>query len=334
MPDGPNRRSTRSGLRGSVTALNCGQYDGRGGRAITKLFIIGNGFDIHHGVRSRYTDFADWLENVDREVHAAVEEYLPTWVDAEGKVQNAWADLENNLEHFDIDQLLEHGSNFLPSYGADDWSDSGHHDFEYELDRVIRSLSAGLHKNFVRWLGTLSIPTQIASPVRLIDPQAKFLNFNYTPTIQSLYGVANVLHIHGSLADRSSQIVLGHGWTPGAKDRWEGHIDEDTDTRVAGGYRLIDEYFRETFKPTAEIIQRNQTFFAGLDDVSEVYVFGHGLADVDGPYFAEMLKHVPEDAQWTISYHGGDREREKIVAAAIKIGIPTGRARFAFLRDL
>ena len=334
MPHGPNCRPTRPGLRGSVTALDCWLYDGRRARAITKLFIIGNGFDIHHGVRSRYTDFADWLANVDREVHAAVEKYLPTWVDAEGKVQNAWADLENNLEHFDIDQLLEHGSNFLPSYGADDWSDSGHHDFEYELDRVIRSLSAGLHKNFVHWLGTLSIPTQIASPVRLIDPQAKFLNFNYTPTIQSLYGAANVLHIHGSLADASSHIVLGHGWTPSAKDRWEGRIDEDTDTRVAGGYRLIDEYFRETFKPTAEIIQRNQAFFAGLNNLSDVYVFGHGLADVDGPYFAEMLKHLPDDVQWTISYHGGDREREKIEAAAIKIGIPTGRARFAFLRDL
>ena len=124
MPHGPNRRSTRPGLRGSVTALHCWLYDGRRAGAITKLFIIGNGFDIHHGVRSRYTDFADWLANVDREVHATVEEYLPTSVDAEGKVQNAWADLENNLEHFDIDQLLEHGSNFLPSYGADDWSDS------------------------------------------------------------------------------------------------------------------------------------------------------------------------------------------------------------------
>lgn len=301
---------------------------------MTKLFIIGNGFDIHHGIRSRYTDFADWLETIDREVHQAVEEFLPTWVDAEGNLQKAWSDLENNLEHFDTDLLLEYGSNFLPSYGADDWSDSGHHDFEFELDRVIRALSVGLHLNFVRWLGTLNLPTQTLSPVRAIDPDAKFLNFNYTGTIQALYGATNVLHIHGSLADKTSQIVLGHGWTPGAKERWEERIDEDTDTRVAGGYRLIDNYFRETFKPTAEIIQRNRVFFTALGDVSEVYVLGHGLAQVDAPYFSEMLKHLSEDVDWTISYYGENRERAKIEAAAIEIGIPTERARFAFLRDL
>ncbi|WP_071797421.1 bacteriophage abortive infection AbiH family protein [Natronohydrobacter thiooxidans] len=301
---------------------------------MTKLFIIGNGFDVHHGISSRYTDFGSWLETVDREVHWAVEKFLPSWVDSEGNVQNAWSDLESNLEHLGTDQLLDYGLNFLPSYGADDWSDSGHHDFEYELDRVIRALSVGLHSNFVRWLGTLIIPTQTLLPVRAIDPQAQFLNFNYTPTLQSLYGAANVLHIHGTLADPASQIVLGHGWTPAANDRLGDRIDEDTDIRVAGGYLLIDEYFRETFKPTAEIIQRNKAFFTGLIDVSEVYVFGHGLAEVDAPYFAEMLKHLSKDVDWIISYHGGDREREKIETAAIKIGIPIKRARFAFLRDL
>ncbi len=299
-----------------------------------KLFIIGNGFDIHHGINSRYTDFAKWLKPVDGEVHKAVEDFLPTWVDDYGNESDAWSDLENNLEHFDTDQLLDYGSNYLPSYGADDWSDSGHHDFEWELDRIISSLSVGLHKNFVDWLGSLAIPTHTTNPVRIIDPSAKFLNFNYTPTLQTLYGAANVLHIHGTLASGASEIVLGHGWKPGEKERWEDRIDENTDTRLAGGYRLIDAYFRQTFKPTAEIIRRNQAFFAGLDDVSEVYVFGHGLADVDGPYFAEMLKHLSQDAQWTISYYGGDREREKIESAAIMTGIPSDRTRFSLLRDL
>ena len=199
---------------------------------------------------------------------------------------------------------------------------------------MISALSVGLHRNFVRWLGTLSIPTQTLAPVRSIDPQAKFLSFNYTPTIQTLYGATNILHIHGSLADKTSQIVLGHGWAPEAKDRWEERIDEDTDTRVAGGYRLIDDYFRETFKPTAKIIQSNIAFFKNLGDVSEVCVFGHALAQVDAPYFAEMLKYIPQDVGWTISYYGNNREREKIEAAAIEMGIPIERTRLAFLHDL
>lgn len=312
--------------------LQTGQCSAMG--VMSKLFIIGNGFDIHHGIKSKYTDFAGWVESADNEVYRAVEEFLPTWVDREGNVQNAWSDLENNLEYFDTDQLLDYGSNFLPSYGADDWSESGHHDFEYELDRVIRALSVGLHRSFVRWLDTLSIPTETLVPVRSVDPQAKFLTFNYTPTIQRLYGATNVLHIHGSLADTTSQIVLGHGWTAGAEDRWEDRIDERTDTRVAGGYRLIDEYFRETFKPTAKIIQSNLAFFEGLSDVSEVYIFGHGLAQVDAPYFAEILRNVPAGVDWTISYFGDNREREKIETAAIKLGIPETWTRLALLSDL
>lgn len=301
---------------------------------MSKLFIIGNGFDIHHGIASRYTDFGNWLQNVDSEVHQAVEDFLPTWVDSEGIVENAWSDLENNLEYFDTDYLLDWASEFLPSYGADDWSDAGHHDFEYELDRVISALSVGLHRNFVHWLATLTIPTQTLHPVRSIDPHARFLSFNYTPTIQTLYGAKNVFHIHGSLAEPSSPIVLGHGWTPSPQDRWENRINEDTDTRVAGGYRLIDDYFRQTFKPTTEIIQCNKAFFAGLSDVTEVFVFGHGLAAVDAPYFTEVLGYLPEGAEWTISYYGDDRQRQKIEAAATKIGIPTKRTRFALLRDL
>ena len=26
------------------------------------LFIIGNGFDIHHGINSRYSDYREWLK--------------------------------------------------------------------------------------------------------------------------------------------------------------------------------------------------------------------------------------------------------------------------------
>jgi hypothetical protein len=306
----------------------------KGRAAPMKLFINGNGFDIHHDINSRYSDFGKWLKLVDREVHKTVEDFLPTWVDDYGNVSDAWSDLENNLEHLDTDQILNYVSNFLVSYGADSWSDSDHHNFEYELNRITSSLSVGLHKNFVDWLGSLAIPSQTTNPVRIIDPRAKFLNFNYTPTLQTLYGAANVLHIHGSLASGTSEIVLGHGWKPGEKERWEDRIDERMDTREAGGYRLIDEYFRQTFKPTAEIIRRNQDFFAGLDDVSEVYVLGHGLANVDGPYFAEMLKHLPDDVRWIISYRCGDREREKIESAAIMTGIPSDRTRFSLLRDL
>lgn len=293
---------------------------------MTKLFIIGNGFDIHHGIRSRYTDFAEWLKGVDPGVFNAVEEFIPTCIDARGNQLNAWSDLENNLANFDTDQLIDYGGNFLPSYGADDWSDAGHHDHEYELNRVISKVSVELHKRFVEWLRTLAIPGATLFPVSAVDPRGKFLNFNYTPTLQRIYGATDVLHIHGSLLDDASEIVLGHGWEPESRELLASHINEDTDTRVAGGYHLIDDYFSETFKPTEKIIERNRAFFESLRDVTEAFVLGHGMAEVDRLYYFEILDFVPKSTQWTISYYGNGCAR--MAQAANEIGIPIESAKF------
>lgn len=302
---------------------------------MSKLFIIGNGFDLHHGIPSSYTDFADWLADVDLAVFRAVEEYIPAQIDSAGNALNAWSDLENNLANFDTDQIIEYGNNFLPSYGADDWSDSGHHDHEYEIERITSLVSEKLHVRFVEWLRTLPIPEASAfpPPVRSIDRSGKFLSFNYTPTLQWLYGVRDVLHIHGSLLDEASDIVLGHGWEPGDHESWESQVDEDTDTRVAGGYRLIDDYFRGTFKPTEKIIARNWRFFFSLADIEEIFVFGHSLAAVDRPYFERILRGVPQTANWTISYYGASERWEKAELAEA-MGIPVARTSFTTLDRL
>lgn len=33
------------------------------------LFIIGNGFDIHHGINSRYSDYREWLKGYDFDLY-------------------------------------------------------------------------------------------------------------------------------------------------------------------------------------------------------------------------------------------------------------------------
>ena len=39
-----------------------------------------------------------------------------------------------------------------------------------------------------------------------------FLNFNYTHTLERLYGIASerILHIHGQIGDKWDKIELGH----------------------------------------------------------------------------------------------------------------------------
>ncbi|MGV1908499.1 MULTISPECIES: bacteriophage abortive infection AbiH family protein [Agrobacterium] len=291
-----------------------------------KLFIVGNGFDLHHGIESRYSDFADYLKRVDRHTFDIAEDYVVPDKDL-------WSVLEERFAEVDVDQIEDHAQNYLPSYGADDWSDSGHHDYEYEIEQICEAISDKLRKHFADWIRQLELPAKVTAPVKCIDPRALFLNFNYTNTLQALYSVPvdRVLHIHGSVMDSTSEIVLGHGWERQADDLRSRMTDEDTDVRVAGGFELIDSLFAQTFKPTKDILARNEDFFRKLDTVTEVYVLGHSLAQVDEPYFSEVLKRVNVNATWTVSYYSDDGAAW---FAADEIGIPTARLRLRTLNLL
>lgn len=292
-----------------------------------RLFVIGNGFDLHHGIPSRYSDFGGYVDRVDQRVFGLIRDYL--FVD-----RDFWNCFEERLATFDSDHVIDYAENFLVSYGAEDWSDAYHHGFEYEIEQIVDGLSRTMRKHFADWIRGLQIPLLGMVPlVNCIDRRAKFLNFNYTPTLQSFYGVppGQVLHIHGSAVDPDSLIVLGHGWERQADELLSRQVDEDTDTRVAGGYRLIDYYFADTFKPTEKILAQNQAFFDGLGGVTDVFILGHSLADVDALYIAEIVNKVHATARWTIScYKTPEIERERFFG----YGVNEALVRFASLCTL
>ncbi len=176
------------------------------------------------------------------------------------------------------------------SYGADDWSDSGHHDYQYELDRVVEAISKTLQERFAEWVRQLPTPSLSCcntGPLPL-DPNAFYLSFNYTQTLQLTYDIPNcqILHIHGKASDPSDRLILGHGWKRTASDSLNHDVDmSEADIRVIEGNEIVDGYFSATFKPTPQIIADNQTFFSNLKAIRQIYVMGHSLAEVDASIF-------------------------------------------------
>lgn len=292
-----------------------------------RLYVIGNGFDLHHGIPSSYFSFGRYVERLDKNCFNMVREYLAF-------DEDFWNFFEERLATFDEDQVIDHAEQFLVSYGAEDWSDAYHHDYEYEIQQVVGSLSETLRRHFADWIRGLPIPAPgTFVPVRSIDPHSRFINFNYTPTLQRLYGVAetNILHIHGSASRPNDQIILGHGWERLPEEKLSPNIDEDTDVRVAGGYRLIDQYFSDTFKPTASIIEQHRAVFDALGCIKEIVVLGHSLSDVDAPYFSEIIERVSPSTRWSVSYHTDpSREAENFA----RFGISRDLVTFAPLQTL
>jgi hypothetical protein len=269
------------------------------------LYVIGNGFDRHHGVPSSCADFGAFLKARDPRTYDLLGEYFNT-------DDEFWWHFEARLAHFDAAALVENASSFLAPYGADDWKDSAHHDYQFELDSVVEALSRDLKSRFATWIRQLEVPGRVTIPSRLLrlDASATFLSFNYTRSLQTLYGVrpSQVLHIHGSADDVDGDLILGHGWNP--KERGssnDGNNLEETGTREVEGNRIIDRYFERTFKPTDRIIAAHQSFFEGLRGTQQILVMGHSMTDVDFPYFKEIIRHIDVNSvRWRVSYYSAD----------------------------
>lgn len=123
---------------------------------------------------------------MDSDIYRDVEEYLPV---------DDWCDLETALADLDADILINNLGHFMSSYGDEDCSDAGHHDFQYEVDQVFRRLSKGMRSRFGQWICQSPIPSRESSPNRLtkLDSQALFLTFNYTSTLRRVYDSGQIV---------------------------------------------------------------------------------------------------------------------------------------------
>lgn len=296
-----------------------------------RLYIIGNGFDIHHGIPSKYSDFKRYLSDSDHSLLKLVEEYLPYRED--------WSNLEQALANIDTHYVVDRASEYLVPYSAEDWSDSYHHDYSFEIGTIIKGLSEGLKTRFTEWITDLHIPSpaKVGTKILNLDMAATYLTFNYTSTLSTTYKVprANVLYIHGEAESQNQDIILGHGWNPRDIPSLNNVPNPASlDTRVMEGNEIINRYFGVTFKNTSSIIAANQSFFNGLSDMSKIYVLGHSISEVDIPYFNTIIQSINADkVHWRISYHGND-ELMKHQKTMNQLGIENNKLSFCALQDL
>ncbi len=290
-----------------------------------RLYIIGNGFDIFHGIKSKYSDFKDFVKKQNRNLFDALEEYFNS--------DELWADFEETLAYIDMDKIVDDASDFLISYAAEDWSDAYHHDYQYEIRRVINIVTVDLKKIFTRWVLELDIPTSKKLP---LPKSSTYLTFNYTKTLEKNYQIpsANIVYIHNKAVDENSTLILGHSRQPTQKISFNEEIDmEDEDVRIAEGHQILNNYFLRTYKNTETIISEKQSFFNQIKNIDEIYVFGHSISTVDQKYFEKILSVVSKNATWTVSYYGHEQQSERF-ETLLNLGIEADKIKLIQLTDL
>ena len=91
------------------------------------------------------------------------------------------------------------------------------------------------------------------------------------------------------------------------------------------GEALIQRYFHQTQKPTAEVLRRHRAFFGSLADIEEVVVWGHSLSETDREYFEAIADATAGSApHWSVSYFTrGERAHHAAVLGSL--GVPEVR---------
>ena len=291
------------------------------------LYIIGNGFDIYHGINSRYSDFKIFAKSNNIQLYEKIESYYSS--------DDYWSDFESSLAALHYESVIDCASDFLLSYGADEWSDAYHHNYQYEIENIINILTDEMLSTFWAWLKQLTLDEEIFFKRKLdyISPNGIFLSFNYTSTLENYYSVdsKNINYIHGCVDHEGDDIILGHGWSPEERKSLNSTANQDIDDeyfndidpRIYEGNTLIDSYFLRTYKPTRKIIEDNMVFFENLSKITRIYVLGHSISEVDIEYFKKIVSSVDvKTTEWYVSFYG-ELEQTHHKTTLNDIGVPS-----------
>lgn len=260
------------------------------------LYIIGNGFDIFSGLRTRYIDFRHWLQYtypfIYENMCEAYEMDGEWWHNFE--IQLGMLDVPRYVRKFmppekpleEIIKEIEERRAFEEKYNL---PPDLHHNSD--CARRLRGLLDVLQYCFERWVEDTTKMVNNPKYTHIEKRDSYFINFNYTDVFQWFYGIKDeqVLFIHGR-ASKHDRLIFGHN-----QHHMGGMISEDEQQT---NFEL-DRYNKNPY----EYIFKHDELPQKLRDVEFVHVYGFSISEVDEDYLDWIEMHTPTNSQWEFSWY-------------------------------
>lgn len=283
------------------------------------LHIIGNGFDLAHGLPTSYWDYHQFLlDNGEAWFVNMMENYfgnMPSLGNHRQQGNILWSDLERALGEYNVDDIYD----FLQDGHEEDLDHMTQYveAIESELQYHFVDIKQQFQETFADWCRSIDVTQAKRKHIPHLDPNGLFLTFNYSDTLERVYGVpeANILHIHGRSSKRNDELIVGHNKKAKLTRHYQaGFVD------VPQCMQTIASTINGLLKDQQGIIQRHARFFNGLNIVDKVVVYGHSMASVDLPYFKAVHNNVSQNARWHFSYYNYvERLKKKGIAQLLGI---------------
>lgn len=289
------------------------------------LYIIGNGFDLHHDIPCSFKNFRDWaMENDASFIYSLTKVYNNAW-DFEW-----WKDFENSLSQLNISSYAgKKGNLYDPEYVNEE---SIEKKTQYASNKIVEEFSTlkdSMINNFQKWLNDAYSKCNKEKIIHLHSTNSIFLSFNYTKTLEEIYNIDTkyIYHIHGIIDDKNSMVV-GHGL------KHEDMLDALESQKSRGG-----EIFNKKLKIMTRLqyvepahtrlatlrtlqsllslkkdvkccIEKNKRFFDEIPDVQRIFVYGFSFSPIDMPYIEKIIRRTAPDTHWIISWHSLEDKRQ------------------------
>jgi hypothetical protein len=255
------------------------------------LYIIGNGFDIHHDIHSKYYErnggdcFRKWLDENECDLLCKIDDNFGYQTD------EWWGKFEENLASVEtLKVAYEEAFEHYPNFGSDDFRDRDWYEAEIATEMRLNGVFSEIQNALSKWVSQLSKGNN-TKKIRLLNENSLFLSFNYTHTLEDLYGIPpeRILYIHGCLNGES--LVFGHGMQYSdlrkIMEKFERVSEGDYVYQTAKESALFSVASHR--KVVEDIISKHVKWFERLYDTTNIHIFGHSLGVVDLPYFYKIF---------------------------------------------
>ena len=296
-----------------------------------KLYVIGNGFDIHHRIKCRYSHYRRWIKKNRPEVYDNLTSLY-------GRLSGEWwRSFEENLPKFNPNfypkkiakMSFPNLLSFLVSkYGQDarDFMDDyqismqnyGGIENPYQRAAAVagfemRHLKDDICESFGEWVKDIKIPKRAKKVI--LDSDAIFFTFNYTRTLEDLYKIEEdqIIHLHGSVD--TNEFVIGHNKT--LEEMQDADLlkyavfrnpdkDKGEDEARIAMFEVLES---ELKKPVEDVMERYKSDFNALSGFKEMEVLGLSYSPIDLPYLERIIQITGKDIKVKLGWHSEDDKR-------------------------
>lgn len=273
------------------------------------LYIIGNGFDLAHGLPTKFNHFRSFIykqtsPRKGKQNMVRFDKYYPTLV-AHQKRGTAWKNFEDALGNPDVIEIY-HSS----TYNVEEaFTDENKQKRKILAVSSLESFQNEINEYLTKWIETIRYENIKHHPTFNGTNDDWYISFNYTETLEEVYGIPNehIIHIHGWIGESNPKLIIG--FSGGLMDDWrsDAHKYMDFECEIFKELTKIAENF---VKRTDQIIKKHSLKLKQLSktNIDKIVVIGHSLGLVDRPYFEKVGEMFP-NAQWSFSYYSkGDKK--------------------------